>query len=689
MKKIMQCLMGLDIGGAETHVVELSKALVKQGYEVVVASNGGVYARELEEAGVRLLTIPLHTKNPASVIQSLLGLHREIRRFKPDIIHAHARIPALYVSLMKRIHKFKMMTTVHGNFKVNFILKRLTQWGEELFVVSEDVEDYLKAHYTIKGNIHRTLNGINPDKFYVSNSQYPYRRLVHVSRLEHNTRKMADALIEIAPDLPLEVVIVGGGSALEDLKIKAKACKNVTFTGAIETVPEVLNQGDLFVGISRAALEAMSMTLPVILGGEYGYMGILTQDKLPLAEKTNFTARVERPLRASDLKKDIQTIVGIPPETFNWQRSYIIDYYSVKRMTDDYISVYSKPDRAFVIGYYGSSNLGDELLLKETLNHLTPYIRKENISALSYRVDQTEQMHGVRGISRNKFFSIAKEILKADYIVGGGGSMLQNVTSNRSLFYYLTLIRFGLLTHKRVLLLGNGIGPIHGKIQSNCVKKTLEAVSLVHLRDEASYNWIDGDSKANTILGADLALKSDPEAGPVTTTRKIVVNLRQWPEVIYLQNAFKEALPMLKSKGYEIVFLGMQKGNDDLVLKELGEPVIHSNLDALEQEVADAFLAIGMRLHALILCANYQVPFLGLSYDPKVKAFCKQVGMPYLENFAEVTAEQLIQAIDLLESQRESLKSEMRQFQMKALHAQSDLEIHLRDKITRQVRRQK
>ena len=44
-KKILMVLMGLEIGGAETHVVELSKELKRSGYEIVVVSNGGVYEK--------------------------------------------------------------------------------------------------------------------------------------------------------------------------------------------------------------------------------------------------------------------------------------------------------------------------------------------------------------------------------------------------------------------------------------------------------------------------------------------------------------------------------------------------------------------------------------------------------------------------------------------------------------------
>ena len=51
---ILMTLMGLEIGGAETHVVELSKELKKMGYRIIVASNGGVYEKELEENKVKI-----------------------------------------------------------------------------------------------------------------------------------------------------------------------------------------------------------------------------------------------------------------------------------------------------------------------------------------------------------------------------------------------------------------------------------------------------------------------------------------------------------------------------------------------------------------------------------------------------------------------------------------------------------
>ena len=72
--KVLMTLMGLDIGGAETHVVELSKELKKQGYDIIVASNGGVYEQELAEAGIRHYKVPMNQRNVMTVSYTHLTL---------------------------------------------------------------------------------------------------------------------------------------------------------------------------------------------------------------------------------------------------------------------------------------------------------------------------------------------------------------------------------------------------------------------------------------------------------------------------------------------------------------------------------------------------------------------------------------------------------------------------------------
>ncbi|MDP3386223.1 MAG: glycosyltransferase [Eubacteriales bacterium] len=341
MRKVLQCLMSLEIGGAETHVVELSKYLAKKGYEVIVASNGGTYEKELVDAGVKVIRIPMHSKKPFFIVQSLFLLNKLIRNFRPDIVHAHARIPGLYVSIFEKIYNFRMVTTVHGKFKINWLLKHITQWGKEIFVVSEDLKAYLIENYPVeRANIFNTVNGIDTDRFYPSIASEIEYDIIHVSRLDQGTSKTAEMLIDYTRESNVNVLVVGSGSELDNLREKSAEIYNISFQGATNRVDLELRKAKVFVGISRSALEAMSMNMPVVLSGDYGYMGIMQSSVLDEAIQNNFTARVSTNLDYEKLRQDLDVILKMSPELFSWERDFIQNHYSISKMSEDYIRVY-------------------------------------------------------------------------------------------------------------------------------------------------------------------------------------------------------------------------------------------------------------------------------------------------------------------------------------------------------------
>ena len=100
-------LMGLDIGGAETHVVELSKELKKQGYDIIVASNGGVYEQELAEASSVTTKCP-GSGNVMKMMKSYMLLKKIIRKEKPDIVQFSCQNPRLYLGMLKKKLNFDL-----------------------------------------------------------------------------------------------------------------------------------------------------------------------------------------------------------------------------------------------------------------------------------------------------------------------------------------------------------------------------------------------------------------------------------------------------------------------------------------------------------------------------------------------------------------------------------------------------
>ena len=158
-------------------------------------------------------------------------------------------------------------------------------------------------------------------------------------------------MIEISGELEkdikegIDIIIVGSGNYIDELKRKAQCCKNVIFTGARTDVEKILNIADAFVGVSRAALEAMATELPVILAGNpdygQGYQGIFNKKELELAKSTNFTCRGLEKIEKETLKKDILQVLEEDVKTMGtYNRSVVKEYYSVEKMTSDALELY-------------------------------------------------------------------------------------------------------------------------------------------------------------------------------------------------------------------------------------------------------------------------------------------------------------------------------------------------------------
>ena len=161
MHKVLIATMSLGIGGAETHIVELALELKRRGVDVSVASNGGVYVDALENSGITHYSVPMHRRRPQDMLKSYLLLRKIIKREKPDIVHAHARIPSFICGIIRKSYRYAFVTTAHFDFKVGRWLRFLSNWGDKTIAVSEDIKKYLADNYSIQPeNIIVSINGV-------------------------------------------------------------------------------------------------------------------------------------------------------------------------------------------------------------------------------------------------------------------------------------------------------------------------------------------------------------------------------------------------------------------------------------------------------------------------------------------------------------------------------------------------
>src|SRR5262245_48882345 len=108
--------------------------------------------------------------------------------------------------------------------------------------------------------------------------------------------------------------------------------------------------------------------------------------------------------------------------------------------------------KVLVAGYYGFGNLGDELILSVLLQELKTVYADVSAVVLSDRPHYTQTLHKVKAVSRWNPFSLFWQMLRADLFVLGGGGLLQDKTSSRSLHYYLLLVVCARLLRKYVFL---------------------------------------------------------------------------------------------------------------------------------------------------------------------------------------------------------------------------------------------
>lgn len=358
---ILLVTMEMNMGGAETHVLELAKALKKRKNNVFVVSAGGKLVSEIEKNGIQHIYAPLKDKKINHIITSIKTIEKTIKNNNIDVVHAHARIPGAICGIVCKKTKTHFVTTVHGIYRLNFILKKLTNWGEKTLAVSEDIKKQVVQDYGLdEKNVFVTVNGIDLETY--RKMEIPITsdvklipgkdKIIHVSRIDQDTKEVVSTLAEILDDLDKEsdngvqLIVVGGGNYYDELQEKTKNISNITLVKGPRTdINELLNLGDIFVGVSRCALEAMATELPVILAGNsangQGYLGILDEKNLQMAIDTNFTCRGMPNLTKERLKSDILKLLkNKTPEIGRYNREVIEKMYSVDRMVDDALKIY-------------------------------------------------------------------------------------------------------------------------------------------------------------------------------------------------------------------------------------------------------------------------------------------------------------------------------------------------------------
>ena len=299
--------------------------------------------------------------------------------------------------------------------------------------------------------------------------------------------------------------------------------------------------------------------------------------------------------------------------------------------------------KVVISGYYGFDNVGDDAILLSIIQSLKAYNPEINITVLSNQPESTELQYHVDAINRWSFKEVYQALKEADGLISGGGSLLQDETGIKSIIYYTGIMKIAQFLKVPVFIYAQGMGPIHRTFGKRMVKHALKK-TLITVRDNESKQLLEAigvkkeiEIVPDPVLGLKLAHQEVSWWSEQSFSHPVLtVSVRDWPSTVPFKQKMADVLDQMVQRQVQVVFIPMHGHHDHEASVEVAQLMKEESLIApfdasIEQKISmigQADLLVGMRLHALIFAALTNIPFVALSYDPKIDSFAHISGQP-------------------------------------------------------------
>lgn len=709
--RVLHLISGGDTGGAKTHVFALLDALKNMAKVKIVCLLPGPFYEEIRARGVDAVVLPQKTRFDLSVVGELRSI---IEKEQFQIVHAHGARANFIAQRLKRNLQIPVITTVHSDYRLDFdgFYRKIVYTGLNMvalrkmdyyIAVSSAFRNMLISRGFKPSRIFTVYNGMDYSgtPVYEEKEAFAARlgikynpELTYIGLIgRHDYVKGHDIFVKAAAvaarkNPNLRFLIAGDGEGRDALVRLAKEeglADKLIFAGFIRDIYSFIHFIDVNTLSSRSEsfpyvlLEGARMKKPTISAAVGGIPDLIHDGETGCLFPTeDYNAFAERMLELAE-DKEKRTRLG---EALYRRATENFSNESLARthmgIYENVLAAYTDSRKYDVIlsGYYGFHNSGDDALLKAILEGLRKEKPGVRPMVLSARPEETRRMYGVDAMYRFNIPKLYRVMKKTHMLVNGGGSLLQDVTSSQSLWYYLWVMRIARKKGAAVCMYANGIGPLHGRNRLRAAR-SIEKAELITLRDSASLEEMRnmGVQRTDIAVTADPALALERKTGSaqmvfrkagVPTDGKILgISLLGWSDCDREFHKKMAACIDYAAQKYNLipVFIPMKKQVDNRTAMKIAD-VMKSQSYCLEDEygvdevmdvVGRCELLIGMRLHALIYAAASGVPVVGLAYDPKVTGFMEYIGQDRICGIKNLDVKALCGHIDDICSNREQV----------------------------------
>lgn len=548
-------------------------------------------------------------------------------------------------------------------------------------------------------------------------TERPPREILFLSRLDDDCSLAAETLIRLAPRIRASfpttgIFVAGGGEAYPRLAPLAKE-NGVTMLGELADPLPAVRRCDLFVGVSRAAMEAAAVGKTVILAGNEGYLGVLDDGTRASAEATNYTCRgcgtpsaIGEDGYAERLFYDLSTLLAAPEEVLlslgERNRSTMREHHSVYGSAAATLAFYEtlppplSGKYLLFGGYFGYGNTGDDAVAEALIARIRKTHPGFPVAFLSRQPERDAKRYAAPCFSRTSPLEIHRAMKGASAYLMGGGSLLQNLTSERSLSYYLALLKTANRRGIPTVMFSGGIGPLRGTGASRRVAKELERAAYVSVRDGRSAGYLAGLGipEDRIYQGADpafLLAPADPDRIAVLLKRFRIdrENGRYLAVAAGAAGEYERAkLAVLVSEvcrrnRLTPLYFPLFPAKDAETAREIAASVGFGGrvLPGLSPRETLGILpycaaALSVRLHLLVFAVSAGIPAVGIGgSDPKIGAFAELAGLPEAVTLPAVSPEKIAALFGKLLERREEICDNIKNAREGLVHsAEEDLD---------------
>lgn len=707
--KVLHLISGGDTGGAKTHVHTLLAGLSPKIQVKMACFTEGPFTQEARELGIDTLVLP-----GRNFFRNLKKLERIAKEEQFDLLHSHGARGNMMAAFLAKRTGLPTVSTVHSDYRLDYLgrpLSRLTYGTINTLAlrlldyrigVSDAMVDLLIDRKFDPEKLFAIYNGLDFTPRTPAMDRQTYFRSVGLDADEHCVVAGIAARLNPVKDIAtlirgfalahqqfpaLRLLIAGDGEEMENLKQLAAelgVTKEVCFAGWISDTDSFYHALDIntLTSISEtfpyALTEGARAGLPTVssqVGGvsyliDHGANGFLFSpgDHKALAEHLLTLAR-DPALRRTMGQRLYDKA----------RRDFSIEA-TIQRQLEIYQSIlrYEKKgrDQVVICGAYGRGNAGDDAILLAILNELRSINPDLSFQVFSRNPMETRRTYRVNAFYTFHFWKALSHFKHAKFFINGGGSLMQDVTSYRSLWFYLWTLAAAKRHGCPVIMYGCGIGPIRSpRNRLRAAKVMNHYVDAITLRDPDSLKELE-------ILGVtepDIALSADTTVGLPTAAPEVIDGilnslgiptdgqyigfiLRPWPGFEERAKDIAAAADYAyETYGLTPLFFPIEPRLDVTAAQRVTHWMtapFHAITEAYTAAQAIGILSrmqvvVSMRLHGLIFSASQGVPLVGIVYDQKVSSFLSYIGQDLYEDLPHLSAQRLKSLIDSAVVRRE------------------------------------